>query len=68
MRDVDTKRFLVAKSALLQITLFCGKIFSVAIYAFLRGEKLKPKIVSVEKKGQISGVPKTCIPLLRINV
>ena len=31
-------------------TLFCCKICSVAIYALLRGEKLKPKIVPVEKK------------------
>ena len=49
-------RFLVAKYALLQFTLFCRKICSVGIYALLHGEKLKPKVVSVEKKGQISGM------------
>ena len=59
MRNVDTNQFchnlrcLAAKSVFLQFTLFCCEICSVAIYALLRGEKLKPKILSVEKKGQI---------------
>ena len=44
------------KSVLSQFNFFSCKICSVAIYALLRGEKLKPKIVSVEKKGQISGM------------
>ena len=46
----------VAKSALLPFTLYWRKIYFVAIYALLSGEKFIQKIVLVEKKGQISGM------------
>ena len=56
MRNVDANQFchnlhfLVAKSACFTIYETCCKICSVAIYALLSEEKLKPKIVYVEKK------------------
>ena len=49
MRDVETNLIchnsccFVAKSVLLPFTLFCRRIYLVAIYAFLRGEKFNQK-------------------------
>ena len=63
MRNVERTQFClnlrcsVAKFVLLQFTLFCREISSVAIYAHFV-EKNEPKFVSVEKKGQIRGMRK----------
>ena len=61
IRNVDTNQFCHNlrwwfASFFLQFTLFCRKICSDAFYKLLRGKKLKPKTVSVEKKGQIWGM------------
>ena len=56
MKNVDTNQFchnlhcLVAKSDLLQFTLFCREICFVAIYALLCGEKLNQKLCLWRKK------------------
>ena len=62
MKNVDTNQFchnlhcLVAKSDLLQFTLFCREICFVVIYALLCGEKLNQKLCLWRKKRQISGM------------
>ena len=48
--------FFRATYVLLPISLFCHEICIVTINAHLRGENIEPKIVSVKKKGQISGM------------
>ena len=56
MKNVDTNQFchnlhcLVAKSDLLQFTLFCRKICFVAIYALLCGEKFNQKLCLWKRK------------------
>ena len=51
MTDVDRNLpCFIVNSVLLRFTLFCRKLGFVAIYALLRGEKIEPKIVYVEKK------------------
>ena len=56
MKNVDTNQFchnlhcLVAKSDLLQFTLFCREICFVAIYALLCGEKFNQKLCLWRKK------------------
>ena len=56
MKNVDTNQFchnlhcFVAKSDLLQFTLFCREICFVAIYALLCGEKFNQKLCLWRKK------------------
>ena len=70
MRNVETSLFyhnlccFVIKSVWLPFMLFCRQIYFVAIHTLLRGEKLNQKIVSVEKKRQISGMIKVFMPSL----
>ena len=63
MKNVDTNQFchnlhcLVAKSDLLQFTLFCREICFVAIYALLCGEKLNQKLCLWRKKDKYQVCP-----------
>ena len=47
-------RCFVAKSVLLQFTLFCRKTYFVAVYALSVWRQIKAKMLSVEKTWQIS--------------